>query len=217
MPQETNLCFDYSTGTVCKGRTECKYKRVRYHRFLDTTRVEPNTGTSTRTQVVTSIFPQTKAVLTPKQIYNFNPGAYYKTINAQVGQLLMNNFPWGVKDVPWRRAPFNTGSVGTTAWDVNDPNATAPVTTYQYVQLPPNKYEFRYAPLTGKAAFMKWYEAFASGQVEPGKKWPIIFSHLTENWGNYTDPGSKADDILKKMQLLIQQAFSGIIVLNATP
>jgi len=212
MPQETNLCFDYSTGTVCKGRTECKYKRVRYHRSLDTARVEPNTGTSTRTQVVTSIFPQTKPVLTPKQIYNFNPGAYYKTINAQVGQLLMNNFPWGQIERP-RSAPYNLGQ--TRVLTESSTVSGKYEAVYRYVQLPPNKYEFRDAPLKGKVAFMKWYDAFASGQDEPGKRWPLIFSHLTQNWQNYTDPGSKADDILKKMQLLIQQAFSGIIVLNA--
>lgn len=214
MPQETNLCFDYKTANVCDGRAQCKYKRVRYHRFLDTARVEPNIRTSTRTQVVTSIFPQTKAVLTPKQIYNFNPGAYYKTINAQVGQLLMNNFPWGQIDRP-RSAPYNLGQ--TRVLTESSTVSGKYEAVYRYVQLPPNKYEFRDAPLKGKAAFMKWYDAFASGQDEPGKRWPFIFSHLTENWQNYTDPGSKADDILKKMQLLIQQAFSGIIVLNTTP
>lgn len=212
MPQNTKLCFDYRLGQVCLGRTSCKFKRVRYHRDLDSARKEPRMGTATQYTVWSPVSPPVKAVLTPKQIYDFNPSAYYKTINAQVGQLLMNNFPWGQIDRS-RSAPYNLGQ--TRVLTESSTVSGKYEAVYRYVQLPPNKYEFRDAPLKGKAAFMKWYDAFASGQDEPGKRWPLIFSHLTQNWQNYTDSGSKADDILKKMQLLIQQAFSGIIVLNA--
>lgn len=214
MTQNTKLCFDYSTGQVCLGRAQCKFKRVMYHREFDRARKAPRMGTATQYVVWSPVSNPVKAVVAPKKLTNFNSPEYYRNVNAAIGQLIMQNFPWGVKERQ-RLAPTPLGQ--TTSWTT--PDGMEPgikdVPSYRYFKLPPGQYEYRFGPFTGKAAFEKYNQAYFVGITNPGTKWPMVMDHLTFRWENYTDPeGANGLEVLKKIQFAISRAFSSIITLT---